>query len=186
MRTFLAIPLPDEVKAQLTAAVQRLAPLAHEVKWCTKDQFHLTLAFLGEVSPAILPHLTEAANRVCAALPAFKCRAYGFGFFGTKRNPKTLWAGIDLTPELDALYERLWLELGKFGYKNREPDFRPHVTLGRCLESARNDAVVRAMDADEAFEFGEWRVTRVTLYESRLTPRGATYHTLGSSPLAGA
>ncbi len=183
MRAFLAINLPDPIKAQLTAATQRLAPLASDVTWCNKDQFHLTLAFLGEVSPAILPHVTAAADRICAALPTFTCHAYGLGFFGTKRNPKTLWAGVDSAPELEELHAGLWREFGKFGYENNERDFRPHVTLGRCREAARNHTLIEAMDADEAIDFGTWEVTRVTLFESRLTPRGAVYRTLGRSAL---
>jgi 2'-5' RNA ligase len=185
MRVFLAITLPDEVKAQLTAAVQRLAPLANDVKWYTKDQFHLTLAYLGEVSPAILPHVTAAADRVCKALPPFPCRVYGLGFFGIKRNPKTLWAGMDLTPELETLNDGLWKELKKFGFENDNSDFHPHITIGRSRESVRNRALVEAMDADEDVDFGTWEVARVTLFESRLTPRGSLYRTLGHSALAG-
>ena len=185
MRTFLAIALPPEVKAPLADTVQRLAPIASEVKWCGKDQLHLTLAYLGETSPAILPHVAAATDRVCAALPAFTCRAYGLGFFGTKRNPRSLWAGVDPTPELQALHERLWTDLKRFGFENGELDFRPHVTLGRCRETVRNRAVIEAMDAQEEVDFGTWRVTRVTLYESRLTPRGAVYRTLGHSSLIG-
>jgi len=185
MRAFLAIALPDGIKAKLTAAIQRFAPVAAEVKWCTKDQFHLTLAFLGEVSPAILPHVTAATERVCASTPAFTCRAYGLGFFGTKRNPSSLWAGIAPAPELMLLQERLWMELKKFGFENSERDFRPHVTFGRCRESVRNHPVIEAMDADENVDFGKWPVKCVTLYESRLTPRGPVYHALAHTALAG-
>jgi 2'-5' RNA ligase len=184
MRVFLAISIPDDVKARLAAASQRLAPVAVDVTWRKRDQFHLTLAFLGEVSPAILPHLTAAAERVCAARPAFVCRAYGFGFFGTKRNPRTLWAGVAPTPALDSLYDGLWGELMKFGYENNEIEFRPHITLGRSRESTRNHPVVQAMAADEECAFGEWEVTRITLYESRLTPRGPVYRTLAHAALA--
>lgn len=185
MRAFFGLSVPDEVKTQLAAAVQRLAPQAVDVAWCKRDQFHVTLAFLGEIAPAILPHVTAAAARVCAARPAFTCEASGFGFFGTKRNPKTLWAGITPTAELNELYESLWPELKKFGYVNREAEFRPHITLGRCREGTRNQALVQAMDADEAYAFGEWDVTRVTLYESRLTPHGAIYRGLAHAALAG-
>jgi 2'-5' RNA ligase len=185
MRVFFAIPVSDEIKAALSAAVQRLAPLASDVRWCVRDQFHVTLVFLGEVAPSFLPHVAAAMDRVCASTPSFDCRAYGFGFFGSKRNPQTLWAGIDLTPELDALYERLWGELKKFGFKNEEKAFRPHVMLGRCRETVNNRAVVDAMDADEAVAFGAWPVSRVTLYESRLTPRGAIHRTLARSSLQG-
>jgi 2'-5' RNA ligase len=136
MRAFLAITLPDEVKAKLCEAVKRLTPIAEGVTWCKRDQLHLTLAFLGEVSPAILPHVTAASERICAARPVFPCRAYGLGFFGNKRNPKVLWAGVDPSPDLDALHESLWQELKKFGFKNDEQAFRPHITLGRCREAA--------------------------------------------------
>lgn len=184
MRAFLAISIPDEVKTRLTAAAQRLAPLAIDVKWRNKDQFHLTLAFLGEVSPAILPHVTAAADRVCSAFPAFVCRSSGYGFFGTKRNPRTLWAGVEPLSELEALHANLWKELKKFGYENDETDFSPHITLGRCRESARNHPVVEAMDEDQESDFGEWEVKRVTLYESRLTPRGPIYRSLSHAALA--
>lgn len=184
MRAFLAIALPDDVKLRLTEAIQRLAPAAVDVTWCKRDQLHLTLAFLGEVSPAILPHVTAAAERVCSALPAFTCRAYGLGYFGTKRNPKVLWAGVDLAPELEALHEGLWTQLKKFGYENKEDEFRPHITLGRCREAARNHPLVKAMDADDSVDFGEWEAKRITLYESRLTPQGAQYRNLAHIALA--
>jgi 2'-5' RNA ligase len=175
MRVFLAITISEEIKLSLAAAIQRLSPLASDVKWRAKDQLHVTLAFLGEVAPAILPHITTATGRVCASVSPFACRAHGFGFFGTKRNPKTLWAGIDPAPELEDLHGRVWAELKKFGLKNDEVDFRPHVTLGHSKAFANNRAVIDAMDADEADGFGAWEVSRVTLFESRPTPRGALY-----------
>ena len=92
MRLFFAIPVPDDVKISLCNAVDRLAPIASGVAWRKRDQLHITLAFLGEVAPLILPHVTAAADRVCATLPPFVCRAYGLGVFGTKHMPTTLWA----------------------------------------------------------------------------------------------
>ena len=184
MRIFLAITVPDEVKANLAAAVKRLSPIAPDITWYKRDQFHLTLAFLGEASPAILPHVTAATERVCAKHAVFACRAYGFGFFGTKRNPKTLWAGVDLTPELDGLRDALWEELEKFGFEGDKTDFRPHITLGKSREATRNHPVIEAMDEDENIAFGEWDVTRVTLCESRTSPHGMIYRDLANTALA--
>ena len=185
MRIFIAIAVPDEVKSTLASATQRLAPFASDVKWCGRDQFHITLAFLGEIVPAFLPHVTTALSRVCASTPPFVCHAYGLGFFGSKRNPRTLWAGIDPVPELGDLYERLRTELKKYGFKNDESDLRPHVTLARCRESTNNKAVVEAMDADNAVEFGSWLVSRVTIFESRQTPRGSVYRAVERVALGG-
>ena len=183
MRVFLAIAVPEDVKARLAAAAQRLAPEAVDVAWCPRDQYHLTLAFLGETSPAILPHAMASFEKICAATPVLACRAYGLGFFGNRRNPKTLWAGVDPTPELETLQEELWTALKKFGFSNREAEFRPHITLGRCRESTRNQAVVQAMDADEEVAFGEGEARRITVYESRTTPRGTVYRTLAHAAL---
>jgi len=175
MRTFIAITLPQETQAALAAAMKRLAPVAVDTTWCNVRQLHLTLAFLGEIAPAILPHVSTALTRVCQSMPTVPCRAYGLGFFGNRRNPKTLWAGIDLSPELDALHGALWQELKRFGFRTDEDRFRPHVTLGRCKERARNQTLTDAMDADTDIHFGDWLATGITLYESRLTPKGAHY-----------
>jgi len=185
MRSFIAITLPDAVKAQLLAAVKRLAPLSVDVAWYTATQLHLTLSFLGETSPAILPHVSTRMARICATVAPFSCHAYGLGFFGTKRNPKVIWAGVDPTPELNALQEAMGNELKQFGFKVDEDAFRPHITLGRCQERARNHPLVEAMDEDGAVEFGTWTVPGVTLFESRRTPRGSLYVTINRFPFGG-
>ncbi len=185
MRIFLALALPEEVKTALSDAVARLSPTATEVTWCKRDQLHITLIHLGEVAPSILPHVTAAADRVCASLPPFACRLSGWGFFGTKRMPRTVWAGVVPSPKLEDLHERLWQAFNKYGFKNEAPDFMPHLTLGRCRDAVNNRALVEAMDTDEHTDFGTWTVKGVTLYESRLTPRGALYRKLSQSPLLG-
>ncbi len=185
MRLFFAIPIPYDIKISLCNAVDRLVPIASGVRWCKRDQLHITLAFLGEVAPLILPHVAAAADRVCATLSPFVCRAYGLGVFGTKRMPTTLWAGVDPSPELDLLHEQLWLELGRYGLKKKTSDFRPHITLGRCRSKINNRSLVRAMENDEDIDFGGWTVKGVTLYESRLTSHGALYRRLNQSPLQG-
>lgn len=178
MRSFIAIAIPEAVKAKLQAAVKRLTPHAVDVSWGTVTQLHFTLAFLGETSPAILPHVSTAVARICATAAPFTCRAYGLGFFGTKRNPKVIWAGVDPIPELGALHEAIATELNRFGFKIEEDEFRPHITLGRCPERARNHPLVEAMEEDECVNFGSWPVTGLTLFESRPTTKGAVYATL--------
>ncbi len=183
MRLFLSLAIPDNVKTHLVEVIQRLKPIASEVTWCTRDQLHVTLAYLGEISPAILPHVTTACSRVGAVCDSFTCRAYGFGFFGTKRNPKILWAGIDPNLSLLTLQETLWKELDKYGFKNEESLFRPHIMLGRCLNKARNHPLIEEMDLSEEVAFGSWQATAITLFECRLTPKGEHYRRLAQTPL---
>jgi len=185
MRVFIALTLPQETKVALGAAVTRLAPAAVDVAWCNAGQFHLTLAFLGEIAPSLLPHLSMAMTRVCEALPAVPCHICGLGFFGNRRNPKTIWAGVSLSPEMETLHRELWKELKRFGFSTDEDMFYPHITLGRCKERARNQALTRAMDADTETHFGKWMATDITLYESRLSSKGAAYSALNKFRLGG-
>ncbi len=178
MRAFLAIPVPEDVRLRLAAVAGRLASVATEVTWCKREQLHLTLLFLGEVAPAILPHVTACAERICAEQPPFPVRVFGLGYFGTKRNPQTLWAGVDPSPQLDALHERIGSELKRFGFAGPDKEYRPHITLGRCPPEARNRSLVETLADEESLEYGAWEAGRVTLYESRPSPRGPVYRNL--------
>ena len=186
MRTFIAITLPEKTTAALAAAMKRLAPVAVDTAWRNVGKLHLTLAFLGETSPTILPHLSVGLTRVCQALPAVPCRVNGLGFFGNRRNPKVIWAGVDMPPELEALHSGLLQELKRFGFHTEDETlFRPHIVLGRCKERARNQQLIEAMDSDTDVDFGKWTAPGITFYESRPSPKGKLYLVLNKFSLGG-
>ena len=58
MRTFIALPLPAEARALLGDLQSKLRSFGADVKWTAADAIHLTLKFLGEISPASLPELS--------------------------------------------------------------------------------------------------------------------------------
>ena len=186
MRVFLAISLSDGIRAGLAAAVQRFSPLIEGVKWCHRDQMHITLLFLGEVAPAFVPHVSETVQKVCADHPAFTCAVNGYGFWGNMRNPTALWAGVEMPEELESLQEKLVRAVKKLGFPDLSSEgFQPHITLGRCKTVRKNGALelLRAMDADTEADFGILEVNKVTLFESRLTPKGPIYRTMEKFPL---
>lgn len=55
MRTFIAIPLSSEARAQLEELQTRLRSFRADVRWTAVSSIHLTLKFLGEIDPAALP-----------------------------------------------------------------------------------------------------------------------------------
>ena len=183
MRTFIAITIPKETTATLAAAMKRLAPVAVDTAWRNVSKLHITLAFLGETSSTILPHLAVGLTRVCQTLPVLPCRVYGLGFFGNRRNPKAVWAGVDLSPALEALHEGVWQELKRFGIHKENVPYRPHVMLGRCKEHTRNQPLIEAMDADTDINFGAWAAPGITFYESRPSPKGVLYFVLNKFSL---
>ena len=60
VRAFVAIRLREPVRERLAAEVERLRPLAPDVAWVARDNFHLTLKFLGDVESDRLDAVTAA------------------------------------------------------------------------------------------------------------------------------
>ncbi|NLL84324.1 MAG: RNA 2',3'-cyclic phosphodiesterase [Lentisphaerae bacterium] len=184
MRLFVALKLPEELKKQLGRLCKPFAEVARDTKWSRPDQLHITLAFIGDVAPAFVPHLCKGLDSVCAAMLPLECEATGFGFFGSLRNPTILWAGVEPVYELEELHEALWRELRRLGYERLKYKFQPHISLARCKAKTRNPEVLEAMDSCPVHHFGSWVAEGVTLYESIATAQGARYRAVHTALFA--
>ena len=166
-RLFVAVCPPDEVLDR----VSRLdRPAVDGLRWTTRDQWHVTLRFLGptEVVPVETALATVATAHAVAALgPAV-------GRFG-RRILHVPVAGLDTIASAVAAATA---DLG------RPPEDRPfagHLTLGRVAKGAGVDLRRFAGAAID----GHWDVTDICLVESRLSPAGARYEVVQRFPLRG-
>ncbi len=185
MRTFIAIELDDICRRPLLNLIQNDLPRARDVRWCTPQQLHLTLKFLGEISDSQLPSVCQAATTACAAIAPFPIRIAGLGCFPGPRNPRVLWCGID-DPEqgcqrwvthVDPLLEQL-------GFKPETRAFTPHITLGRSRSTAGGHVIQQVLETVAPPDTDTMTVTRVIVFESHLRPGGAVYQQLAGIPLA--
>jgi 2'-5' RNA ligase len=106
------------------------------------------------------------------------------GSFGPHTAPRVLWIGLggDLAA-LEALQSRLAAGLKEEGFEPEARPFRPHITLARRRAAARGEPIptwppTRALNGS-----AEFPMHRLTLFESRLSPRGPTYIPLFEFPL---
>ncbi len=185
MNISLAVTIPEEVKLNLAAAMERLMPLAQETLWVERDQLQFPIATIGEISPAFVPHITAAVSQICAHTPSFPTRIYGYGFFGTKRFPHQIWAAPTPPEVLTAIYAEIWTSLIKFGFEKPVEANCPHILLGICKAGIKNQTLIEAMDADETCEFGAWEVKKLTLYDCKTSKRGKIYRKVNQIPLLG-
>ena len=185
MNISLAVTIPEEVKRNLAAAIERLAPVAEETLWVERDQLQLPIVTVGEIAPAFVPHITGAVNKICAHIPPFPIHISDFGFFGTKRFPHKVWAGVDARKVLNSMYTEIWDSLKGFGFEKPDEELHPHIMLGICKAGIRNQRLVETMDADEKYEFGAWNVKKVTLYDCRSSKRGKVHRKVNQIFLAG-
>jgi 2'-5' RNA ligase len=188
MRLFVALDLESAVQQRLEAYMRDLAPRVPGVRLVRSGNLHITLKFLGEV-----PHSDE----VCARLRSirygnFDLAVRGVGFFPNDRAPRVFWAGIE-SAALPGLAAAVSHALEPLGFAPEE-SYRPHLTLARNgsgrprpVRGERSPAsfreLARIVTTAPAPEFGTMSARRFFLYESRLSPGGASYSKLESFAL---
>jgi RNA 2',3'-cyclic 3'-phosphodiesterase len=184
MRLFIALNLPDAERKGIHDAVARLRETDYPVRWLEPDSYHLTLKFLGNVRPEMIPVLESVVDRVAEATPLFPLTIRGFGAFPTIRRPRVLWVGVDPVPALRCLKQDLEWALADHGFERETRAFHPHITLGRADEG-EGAGGFRGLDqlAAELKYKGKVQAATVDLMRSHLSRQGAWYSVLRESPL---
>ena len=184
LRTFIALPLPDEWIGQLSETIKELSrALPSGVRWVSPGGIHLTLKFLGPTDARIAPRILHAIvdNFADSSPPLLTMSA--LGTFPAGRNPRVIWAGVSGGAEsLEDLHQRAEQAAGVLGWPTDGRPFRPHLTLGRVRDrvSPRQRQTIYDVVASARLPaIRSWRPDTVRLYRSVLTPRGAQYSSLG-------
>ncbi|HSK08956.1 MAG TPA: 2'-5' RNA ligase family protein, partial [Vicinamibacterales bacterium] len=100
------------------------------------------------------------------------------------RGPaRVIWIGLSAGSEqLAAVHEELEGRLAGLGFEREDRPFRAHLTLGRA-RSRLGAAASQAVGGMQAAGVPACTAREVTLFESRLSPRGAAYTALVRAPL---
>ena len=166
MRLFVAV-WPSEEVLDAIAALPR--PEVPGLRWTTRDQWHVTLRFLGSVddvdAAAAAVNSIEAATGDVTVGPAV-------GRFG-KRILHVPTHG------LDDIAAATVVATAHVGEPPEDRAFKGHLTLAR---SRRGDTDLRALEGTAIS--GGWRADEVTLVRSHLGGAGARYEVIERVPLA--
>ncbi|MDU8944728.1 RNA 2',3'-cyclic phosphodiesterase [Ovoidimarina sediminis] len=174
MRSFVAIELPEDVKARLAGLTRKL----QAGRSIPPEYMHLTLAFLGDAPLDRLEDLHDGLSLL--SLPAFELTLAGLGTFGP--GPRTLWVGVLAEARLGALQKKVVSLARRAGIRLERRRFVPHVTLARFREG-EGGAALPVLAAHGAFSLGPIPVDGITLFASHLGPGGARYEVLERYPL---
>ena len=188
-RLFIAIELPEQVKHAIekTQGELRAALPAESIRWTRRDQFHLTMRFLGSVEALQVDRLNEALRRACAGSGELQLMAGRIGVFPGVRRPRVVWAGVDdRAGRLSPLQRSIEAATAPFTNEPPQEKFTGHITLARCREIKRSDAatLARLVEKMAARSFGEWTATVVHVIRSQPTSQGSRYTTLAEIALA--
>ena len=188
LRTFIAVEIPPHVQKKIQQETEplRKAIGASLVRWVPVQNIHLTLKFLGDVSPASVDSLTQMLRTEADACLAFDMPISGLGSFPSLRRPRVLYIGMQAPAELEALYRGIESACARLGYESEGRDFSPHLTLGRVKQDAGaldQQRIRRALEETKIDSLGTARVNSVHLYKSDLKPTGSVYTQIFSAPL---
>lgn len=187
MRTFVALNLPPKERERIHRALGRLRDSGFPVRWVEAENLHVTLKFLGEVRPEVLPRVEEALEKVAEGTPPLVLHLEGFGAFPTVRRPRVIWMGVEATPVLRCLKQDLEWALADLGFETETRAFHPHLTLGRADPGdgagafRELDERVAGMDVTASVH-----VATLDLMRSQLSRSGAHYHVMSSARFEGA
>jgi len=188
LRTFIAVEIPSHVQKKIQQETEplRKAIGASFVRWVSIQNVHLSLKFLGDVSPASVDTLTQMLRAEADSCPEFDMQISGLGSFPSLRRPRVLFIGIQAPAELEALYRGIESACARLGYESEGRGFSPHLTIGRIKQdaSASDQQKVRHALAETKIDsLGIARVNSVHLYKSDLKPTGSVYTQIFSAPL---
>ena len=142
-RLFVAVPLDEEARSAAAASGSLLLARLSDAAWRWVDRLdlHLTLAFLGSVSPSAVADLAERLGEVARESHSMTLACGGLGAFPSARDARVLWYGVDdPAGELRSLAARVRSAVGL----PEDAPFRGHITLAR-VRASRNADVRRTL-----------------------------------------
>jgi RNA 2',3'-cyclic 3'-phosphodiesterase len=188
LRSFIAIELPAKVQSAIsdsTASLQKALPKPL-VRWVTSKNLHLTLKFLGDVSPANLERLAEALQSESVRHEKFSLSVGGLGAFPTSHRPRVIWIGLEAPAMLTAVQRAVEAVSSRMGYPSEDRPFSPHLTIGRVGQDVSATDLKRICSAIEETKIGPLgtvSVEAIHIFKSDLQPGGSVYTHLYAMPL---
>ncbi len=183
----MAIPLPEEIKTNLASLQAKLknACTAKGIKWVSKENFHITILFLGEISEEQVAQLKNFLLDRTKALKMTNLQVAGLGYFGKPVAPRVLWAGVngDLT-QFVSFSADLKNFTSSISIATDDKPFSAHITLGRINEANVGRELISKMNALTKYEAGSFMTNCILLMQSALAPEGPTYHPIAEFKIA--
>ena len=168
MRLFIALDLPERTADNLERSASQLKQLSIGGRFVAKQNYHLTLHFLGEVAESDVMYVQAAMDEIRNLLaPTLAVLQIAM-----MRTGDLVYAKIKNAPELITLHEKLGSALENLRFAVEHRAYRPHVTLARKAtfslpfsEVTKNVTVFNA----------PFCANKVVLYASALGSDGPTY-----------
>lgn len=187
MRTFIAIELPKSIQDALARLQEQLKQSGADVKWVQPQNIHLTLKFLGERDDKKVEKIRQILEEAAKDKESFPISISSLGAFPKMEFPRVIWVGIDKgDKETKEIAGELEEKIAQIGIPKEERPFSSHITIGRVRSPLKRQNLVQLLN-NLADKIGPqtlgFTATKITLFESTLTPQGPIYEVLKEAVL---
>lgn len=181
MRLFVAVVPPLKVVEHLAEFVEpRRSYPDEDIRWAAEENWHITLAFLGDVPDYKTDDLADGLERAAGRQKPIDLQLTGSGAFPSVADARVLWTGVrDEAAALPHLATTTRAAANKAGVSVDGRKFTPHLTLARLRRPMDVARWVRIFDG---YQGPAWTADRIELISSRLgqgPSHGAAYDTVG-------
>ncbi|OGY09235.1 MAG: 2'-5' RNA ligase [Candidatus Blackburnbacteria bacterium RIFCSPHIGHO2_01_FULL_43_15b] len=175
-RTFIAIPLPAELKDKIAALVARLESQNRSVTWQDPQKTHITLMFLGHIAQERVDAAAKALKETALTFSNFQLKTGNLDYLYTsdeEDNSALHISVVDSEKQLWELYKDLAKRLAAEGFYPPER-LNPHITIGRIKKHRDRNIHTQTLDTlvqDKSLVGKTIPVETLNMYE-RLQQRG--------------
>ena len=180
IRIFLTLELPQTVSNILSAYAELISGHVklQQIRWLPKENYHLTLVFLGNVEYNLISSLQLKLEQDLSFIKAVPFRFSEITPFPFSGTPKIAAAMLEHSDELMQLQHNTAKCVRAFEISLDRKSFKPHVTLGRLKYRSRKSIAFQPQQI-----FLEGVSSKVVIFQSELAPKGAVYTSLGEISL---
>ena len=178
---FIAVPVADEVKKQIAQWREEIVSHFPFRTWVHEEDYHITLAFLGYVSPTKMDMICKTMMQVAKRHAPFSLSLSEIHTFGNRTAPRILWKGVEKEERLFALQRDVYAACTDIGFSLDKRPFTPHITIARKwqgTEDFRLDELKQKSRVTATFSVHE-----MVLYQTHLE-RTPKYEALDLFPLS--
>lgn len=166
MRAFIALDIPQALREDVAALARQLKTSVRG-RFVPRENYHVTIAFLGDVIERELADAMLALDEAASRFAPVELAPDGLGKFG-RANDATLWLGFTQDPKLMELAAFVREGLDDAGVNYDSKPFVPHLTIAR--RAALDSGTLPALPFPAPAHADE-----LTLFKSTLTGDGAIY-----------
>ncbi|MBI2664906.1 RNA 2',3'-cyclic phosphodiesterase [Candidatus Woesearchaeota archaeon] len=174
MRCFIAIELPEEVREELNRLQLEINGTG-SVKASFNKSHHLTLKFLGEITPE-KADIVKNKLRICG-VKKFAVELDSFGVFPNESRVRVLWVGVTPENEIAELQKEIDEALQQDFPKEKQ--FKAHLTLARVKYAADKKNFLQQLRKIKIKKI-KFEISGFKLMRSTLTAEGPVHDELAA------